>query len=144
MARTAEVTIEVPEHVKRFCQFELSFYKVRKARLQDRRIEISDPGRQQPENDRVSGGGITTRPTETRAMALLTDTDILVDSRYCQAVEDVLDWLDADERKFTNLHFFEGKPPEHLEHEIGFGKSTLYRTRAKIIRLLAFRLGLIG
>lgn len=96
---------------------------------------------------KVDGGSIG-KPTESKAMMLLTSTVIRESERRVRAITDLLDLMraDADPSKFrfVELKYFDGRFTDYdLAQQLNISIATLYRWQNQVVHFIAERLGFI-
>ncbi|MBS3948393.1 MAG: transcriptional regulator [Dethiobacter sp.] len=135
----------LPITVSRFCKDILKQYPFMKQALnqldQERQdIAESYPGASWPEPQRVKA---ISDPTASAAFRLLRLEQAWSKTRfYVQAVEDLNHFLEPDERRLVELHYFEGWPDWKTAQALHIEQGTFYRRKRAILILLAQRLGL--
>jgi RinA family phage transcriptional activator len=126
-------------------ELELSYYHQTKKELEDYRSEVVElSGRRM---DRVAEGGHVYRPTESRALTLITSIAIKEMERRVAAIDYVLDLLKQSSEprklKLIELKYFRNSYSDlAIQRELHIEQATFYRWKKEVIQLIAMRLGM--
>jgi RinA family phage transcriptional activator len=133
---------------RRVIEAELRNFHQTKRELELLREEIIESGYGICYDSMKVSGGTLCKPTESKAMMLLTSTVIRESERRVRAISELIDVLRADEDptklRFIELKYFERRYTDYgLAQQLNIGIATLYRWQNHAVHFIAERLGYI-
>lgn len=134
--------MRIDKKVYNYIEFELQHYEENKKELERLREEILDAS-PSPADGQPKGQGGTGKPTEIKAVKLMSSTALLKLENTITAIEKVKIQLNKDYTKFFELNYIKQAGIVKTCNEIPIGERTYYNMRDKIVYAVGQELGLL-
>lgn len=133
--------MKIDKKVYKYIDYELQHYKENKKELERLREEILEKGTS-PADGQPRGNAVG-KPTEQKAMKLVSSTAILRIEKNLNAIDRVYNTLNPDYQRFFEWNYLKQAGIVKTCKETGIEERTYYRWKDNIIYNVGMELGLI-
>lgn len=134
--------MKIDKKVYNYIEFELQHYEENKEKLKKMRADIIEAS-PEPSDGQPKGQGGTGKPTERKAVKLMSTTALLKLENTITAIEKVTNRLNDDYKKFFEFNYIKQAGIVKTCNEIPIGERTYYNMRDKIVYAVGQELGLL-
>lgn len=133
--------MKIDKKVYNYIEFELQHYEENKEKLKEMRLDIIEAS-PEPSDGQPKGQGGNGKPTERKAVKLMTTIALIQLEKTIAAIETVKDRLNDDYKKFFEFNYIKQAGIVKTCNEIPIGERTYYNMRDKIVYAVGQEMGL--
>ncbi len=134
--------MKIDKKVYNYIDYELQHYQENKKKLEEMRADIIDAS-PEPSDGQPKGKGETGKPTEGKAIKLMSSIAIVKLENTINAIEKVKSRLNEDYQKFFEFNYIKQAGIVKTCNEIPIGERTYYNMRDKIVFAVGQEMGLL-
>lgn len=134
--------MKIDKEIYRYIEHELMHYDTYKKKIKEMREEIIEES-PPPSSGQPTGQGMTGKPTERKAMRLVTSTALLKMEQTVDAIDKVRKMMSDDYIKFFELNYIKQLGTIGVQCEAHISEATYHRWKYNIIYAVGRELGVI-